>query len=141
MIKKTARDPEKTRTHILDVAFNEIYRRGFQGVSINDIVEKTSVTKGAFFHYFATKNDLGYAIVDELLSQMIMERWITPLTAYKNPVQGIISRFKKIIESTPDESVCYGCPLNNLIQEMAPVDPVFKEKLNTVISFWINETF
>jgi len=138
-MKKTARDPEKTRTHILDAAFNEIYRKGFQGVSINDIVEKTSVTKGAFFHYFATKNDLGYAIVDEILSQMIMERWITPLTAYKNPVKGILNRFKKIIESTPDESVCFGCPLNNLIQEMAPVDPVFKDKLNSVMSLWIDE--
>lgn len=136
---KTSRDPEKTRAHILEVAFNEVYRKGFQGVSINDIVKKTSVTKGAFFHYFATKNDLGYAIVDELLSQMIMERWITPLAAYKNPVQGILNRFKKIIESTPDESVSYGCPLNNLIQEMAPVDPVFKEKLSSVMSLWIDE--
>lgn len=136
---KTSRDPEKTRAHILDVAFNEIYRNGFHGVSINDIVKKTSVTKGAFFHYFATKQELGYTIVDEMLKQMIMERWITPLNAYKNPVNGIIIRFKKIIEATPEESVCFGCPLNNLIQEMAPVDPIFKEKLSSVIQLWINE--
>ena len=136
---KTSRNPEKTRAHILAVAFREIYQKGFQGASINDIVAKTDVTKGAFFHYFATKQDLGYAIVDEILSRMIMERWITPLVAYKNPVQGILNRFKKIIESTPDETVCFGCPLNNLIQEMSPVDPVFKEKLKAVTALWIDE--
>jgi TetR/AcrR family transcriptional regulator, transcriptional repressor for nem operon len=134
------RDPEKTRKQILDVAFDEIYHRGFQGVSVNEIVAKTDVTKGAFFHYFATKNDLGYAIVDEVIREMTLDRWIRPLAAYKNPVQGIISRFRKIIESTPDEHIGYGCPLNNLTQEMSSVDPVFREKLVAVMNLWIEET-
>ena len=136
---KTSRNPEKTRAHILAVAFREIYQKGFQGTSISDIVTKTDVTKGAFFHYFATKQDLGYALVDETLSSMILERWIAPLLAYKNPVQGILNRFKMNIESMPDESVCFGCPLNNLIQEMTPVDPGFHEKLKAVITLWIDE--
>ena len=133
-------DPEKTRKQILDVAFQEIYHRGFQGVSINEIVAKTDVTKGAFFHYFPTKNDLAYAIVDEMLREMIFERWIRPLAAYQNPVQGIITRFKKIVENTPDNSIQYGCPLNNLTQEMSAVDPVFREKLLAVMNLWITET-
>ena len=134
------RDPEKTRSTILNAAFDEIYRRGFQGCSVNDIVDKTGLTKGAFFHYFSTKNDLGYAIVDEVLTEMVLDRWIRPLVAYKNPVQGIVSRFKKLIETTPDEHVGLGCPLNNLTQEMSSVDPVFREKLQTVMELWISET-
>jgi AcrR family transcriptional regulator len=134
------RDPEKTRKQILDAAFDEIYHRGFQGVSVNEIVAKTNVTKGAFFHYFSTKNDMGYAIVDEIFKEMILERWIRPLAAYRNPVQGIISRFRKIIETTPDEYVALGCPLNNLTQEMSSVDPVFREKLLSVVKLWIEET-
>ncbi len=134
------RDPEKTRTRILDVAFDEIYHHGFQGVSINEIVAKTNLTKGAFFHYFSTKNDLGYAIVDEMLKEMILQRWIRPLAAYKNPVQGVVRRFRKIIESTPDDQLPLGCPLNNLTQEMSSVDPVFREKLLAVMMLWIAET-
>lgn len=134
------RDREKTRSTILGAAFDEIYRRGFHDTSINEIVARTDLTKGAFFHYFPTKNDLGYAIADEVLRELTLDRWIRPLTAYRNPVQGIIKRFRKVLESTPDEHVGLGCPLNNLTQEMSAVDPVFREKLQSVIQLWITET-
>ena len=57
------RDLEKSRKEILAVAFFEVFTHGFQGVSVDDIVKKTSMTKGAFFHHFRTKLDLGYALV------------------------------------------------------------------------------
>ncbi len=134
------RDPEKTRAVILDAAFREIYRRGFQATSVDDVVCKTAMTKGAFFSHFHTKNDLGYALVDETLKELTLDKWIRPLSAYKNPVQGIIARYRKIIESTPDEEIPLGCPLNNLVQEMSTLDPVFREKLNAVLLLWIDET-
>jgi TetR/AcrR family transcriptional regulator, transcriptional repressor for nem operon len=133
------RDPESTRTGILRAAYDESLHSGFQSASVNEIVAKTDVTKGAFFHHFPTKNDLGYAVVDDVLREMILERWIRPLAAYKNPVQGIITRFKKIIESTSDEEMTLGCPLNNLTQEMSSVDPVFREKLAALLTLWIEE--
>lgn len=134
------RDPEKTRACILDAAFKEIYHHGFHATSVDDIVAKTGMTKGAFFSHFHTKNELGYVLVDEILREMTLDRWIRPLAAYKDPVQGIIIRFKKIIESTPDEHMGLGCPLNNLAQEMSAVDPVFREKLLGVLKLWIDET-
>lgn len=140
LLQKQLRDPEKTRTTILNAAFDEIYHKGFQGASVNEIVDRTGLTKGAFFHYFATKNDLGYAIADEVLREMTLDRWIRPLVAYKNPVHGIIHRFKKLIESTPEDHIACGCPLNNLTQEMSSVDSVFREKLLSVLELWISET-
>lgn len=137
---KRTRDPEKTRAHILEIAFREIYHHGFQGISIDQIIKKTDVTKGAFFHYFATKNELGYAIVDEILGEMILERWIRPLAAYKNPLQGILKRFRAHSEDMTEENLVRGCPLNNLAQEMSAVDQVFREKIKVVMTMWIDET-
>lgn len=48
---KKTRDLEKTRKEILDAAFMEVFTKGFQGVSVDDIVKKTSQTKGAFYHH------------------------------------------------------------------------------------------
>ena len=138
--KKRSRDPEKTRAHILETAAREIYEHGFQGVSIDQIIGKTNVTKGAFFHYFSTKSELGYAIVDELLREMVLDRWIRPLAAYKNPVQGILKRFKTLTDAMPGENLIRGCPLNNLAQEMSSVDPIFREKIKNVLLLWIDET-
>jgi AcrR family transcriptional regulator len=138
-MKKKTRDPVRTRNYILQVAFGEIFRKGFQGVSIDNIIAKTDVTKGAFFHYFSTKQDLGYAIVDEVLKDLTLSRWVRPLAAYKNPVSGILKQLKKIIEGTTEEQMALGCPLNNLIQEMSSVDPLFGEKLQAILSLWIDE--
>ena len=139
-LNKKTRNPEKTRAHILDVAFGEIYRSGFQGVSVDKIVKETDVTKGAFFHYFPTKSELGYAVVDETLREMILERWIRPLAAHRNPVRGILKQFKRLTDEWSDEQLAFGCPLNNLTQEMSAVDSVFREKLQAVIRLWIDET-
>jgi TetR/AcrR family transcriptional repressor of nem operon len=131
------RNPVETRKQILDVAFTEVYTRGFQAVSVNDIINKTTLTKGAFFHHFPTKNALGYAIVDETLAGLTVQKWVQPLAAYKNPVQGILKNLKEKIDESSDEQLSLGCPLNNLVQEMSNVDPVFREKLNDVLEIWI----
>jgi len=134
------RDPERTRAAILEAAFIEIYENGFQATSIDEIVARASMTKGAFFSHFHSKNELGYALVDEVLKELTLERWIRPVAAYKNPVQGIITRFRKIIDTTPEEHIALGCPFNNLTQEMSSVDPVFRDKIQAVLLMWIEET-
>lgn len=98
------------------------------------------MTKGAISHYFSTKSDLGYALVDEILRKMVLERWILPLAAYKNPVQGILKRFKALTDTMVEEDLVRGCPLNNLTQEMSSVDPLFREKLKAGMTLWIDET-
>ena len=134
------RDPERTRKEILSAAFDTVYRQGFRASSINEIVAKAGVTQGAFFHYFPTKNDLGYTLAEEVLKDMILDRWIRPLAAYGNPIRGMANRFRKLMEATSDEELALGCPLNNLTQEMSSVDPVFREKLHGVLQYWIKET-
>jgi AcrR family transcriptional regulator len=134
------RNLEKTRKEILEAAFMEVFTRGFQGVSVDDIVRKTSLTKGAFYHHFPTKLELGYALVEEVIQPMITERWITPLNAYENPLDGILSQMKKLIGQCEPAQLRLGCPLNNLVQEMAPVDAGFKKRLQTALNYWIDET-
>jgi AcrR family transcriptional regulator len=124
----------------LEVAFWEIYRRGFQAVGVREIAATAEMTIGAFFHHFPTKSEVGYAIVDEYLRAGIMERWISPLAAYKNPIHGILKTYKKTFDTWPDEYVKLGCPLNNLTQEMSAVDPKFHEKSRSVLLQWIAET-
>lgn len=134
---KKSRNLEKSRQEILDAAFWEVFTRGFQGVSIDDIVKKTSMTKGAFYHQFPTKLDLGYALVDEMIKPMTYSRWIVPLKDFKDPLDGILTQLKTLIGKAPPEELQYGCPLNNLVQEMAPVNAEFKSRLQAALLYWI----
>lgn len=135
---KKTRDLEKSRKEILDAAFWEVFTRGFQGVSIDEIVKKTTLTKGAFYHQFPTKIDLGYALVDEVIKPMTYSRWIDPLQKYENPLEGILLQVKNLIGKAKPQDLRYGCPLNNLVQEMAPIDKGFKERLEAALLYWID---
>jgi TetR/AcrR family transcriptional repressor of nem operon len=134
---KQTRDRERSRKEILDAAFREIYARGFQGVSVDEIVGKTSLTKGAFYHFFPTKLDLGYALVDEIISPLGVNRWVAPLKSYDNPVEGILALLRELIGEASPAQLKMGCPLNNLVQEMAPLDMGFKRRLQAALNIWI----
>jgi AcrR family transcriptional regulator len=133
--KNTEQELE-TRQVILEAAYEEIHVRGFQGASLSKILSTTSVTKGALYHYFPTKIELGYAVVDEILAEHIQQQWIQPLIKADDP----ITSFKNIIIQTgseiTDEDIQCGCPLNNLAQEMAPIDEGFRLRIEAVYATW-----
>ncbi len=134
------RNLERTREALLAAGFQLIFRRGFQGVSVADIVQQAGLTKGAFFHHFENKQELGYAVVDETIRELMMNRWIHPMENSSHPTKAILTQLKKVIDETPEERLALGCPLNNLMQEMSSVDTVFHEKLQSVLLMWIDET-
>ena len=116
----------------------EIHMHGFQGVSINKIVEKAGVTKGALFHHFKGKNELGYAVVDEVISKEIYEFWIKPMSNSVDPVKDlkrILFDAKNEFMENP-EMLRKGCPLSNLAHEMSPLDSIFREKIEHQFQRW-----
>jgi TetR/AcrR family transcriptional repressor of nem operon len=123
--------PQGTRRKILEAAFAEFYKNGFQGGSLNQIVEKAGATKGAVFHHFAGKQELGYAVVDEIIEPILKERWLDPLTNSTNPVADLKRAFRQHVkEDIASGALLQGCPLNNLAQEMSPLDEGFRERID-----------
>jgi AcrR family transcriptional regulator len=60
-------DPEQTRQLLLDSALELFGDQGFHGTSVQEIVERAQVTKGAFYHHFESKQDVLSLIHDEFL--------------------------------------------------------------------------
>jgi len=54
----------ETRERLLDAAQDLINRQGFAATSVDQILERVGLTKGAFFHHFPTKHDLARALID-----------------------------------------------------------------------------
>ncbi len=55
------------RNEILDVAERLIYTKGYEQMSIQDILDELAMSKGAFYHYFDGKSDLLEALVDRII--------------------------------------------------------------------------
>ncbi len=133
---RTRRDPDKTRKALLRAAFGEIHRSGFQAASLERILSTVGVTKGALYHHFPNKAALGYAVVDEVIKPFITKRWIRPLDGADDPIQTTIDGLADLAEHMTTADIELGCPLNNLMQEMSPVDEGFRQRLNAVSEAW-----
>lgn len=134
---KRTRNLSQTRAVILNAAFMEFFKNGFHATSIDTIVEKTKLTKGALFHQFPSKLELGYTVVNEILVGMIRERWIDPLNKFDDPLVGIKNQLKENMGDPPQEQLNLGCPLNNLVQEMSNSDARFQRYLSNALEYWI----
>ena len=53
-----------TKTRIMDCAEALILEQGFAGTSVDAILERVCLTKGAFFHHFPSKQALAQALVE-----------------------------------------------------------------------------
>jgi AcrR family transcriptional regulator len=131
----TSRQPDLTRQRILEAGYKEIHRQGFQAASIANILADTGLTKGALYHHFPSKKDLGLAVVDEMVGARLAERNIAPLREAAHPVQAMIDLIG-CKQGQSDELIRLGCPLNNLMQEMSPVDEDFRNRLNRILALW-----
>jgi TetR/AcrR family transcriptional regulator, transcriptional repressor for nem operon len=132
--KPGQRNPERTRQALLQSAFGEIYRSGFRGSDVETILGAAGVTKGALYHHFESKEALGYAVVDEIVAGIMRDKWQMPLHRSKDPLDALIG----IVRSTSLslDHVCGGCPLNNLSQEMSPLDEGFRKRTARVFKDW-----
>jgi AcrR family transcriptional regulator len=139
-VARLERNPEATRKRILEAAFMEIYRKGFQGMRLDDVLKLTELTKGALYHHFPNKRALGYAVVDEVILPIMDEMWLEPLKKSADPMQRLIDVVEQMPEMKPPEMIEYGCPLNNLAQEMSPLDEGFRQRLNYVFRLWHDVT-
>ena len=60
---------ERTRTRILDVAYDSIVHKGFAATSIDELVEAAGITKSGFFYHFKDKGELAEAMMERYLVQ------------------------------------------------------------------------
>jgi AcrR family transcriptional regulator len=62
-LRKTSRDK------IVDAAQAEMLARGFSATTVDDICERAAVSKGNFYHFFSSKEDLALAVIDAFYEQ------------------------------------------------------------------------
>lgn len=132
--KRRLRDPQRTRERLLQAAFREIHKAGFQSAGIDAILAATNVTKGALYYHFPSKEALGYAVVEEKIATLTRDRWLCPMRSEGDPIDILIGVVRSIPASPQD--VRAGCPLLLLSQEMSPLDEQFRKRLERIFLDW-----
>lgn len=134
------RDPDETRERLLTAAFEEIFRTGYQAASLKNILEDTGVTKGALYHHFPDKAALGLAVLEEVVRRPLLDAYLNPLEEQgEDPLSTLQAVLRgRADDFDGDEGVMLGCPLNNLAQEMSPLDEDFRRAAKGILDEWID---
>lgn len=134
--RRNRRNPGQTRERLLQAAFTEMFRSGYRGTEIDAILATAGVTKGAMYHHFENKQALGHAVVDEVILEITNAKWVRPLARAADPIAALC----KVIRgsSLRPSDIARGCPLNNLAQEMSPLDEQFRRRIVKIFAIWQN---
>ncbi len=116
-----------TRQKLLGAAISLIRAQGYAATSVDDICRAAGVTKGAFFHHFASKERLAVAAADHFTD--MAARWFgeAPFLALPDPADRVLGyvdfRLARLTEDLSQSS----CLLGTLVQEAYASSPDIRE--------------
>ena len=87
-------DPKKT---LVQTALKLFASRGYHAVSIADIVRESGCTRGALYYYFSSKEELGYAAIDESFRLFVEQGAASHMATEGHP----IDRLLKFVDDLP----------------------------------------
>lgn len=101
------RDGTATRNRILDSAEHLVLEHGFAATSVDTVIAASRSSKGAFFHHFASKDDLGRALVERYAAADIahLEQFMAAAAAEsEDPARQVVA-FVRLFEEAADDIV------------------------------------
>ena len=118
------RDPKQ---HILEAALVLFASRGYQSVSIEDILRESGCTRGVLYYYFPSKEELGYAAIDEGLRLAVAQGTRPYLQTNEHP----IDRLSKAFDALPNVMQLGGVEISttDLGFRMATIHEGFRKRL------------
>lgn len=133
---KVSRENQDTKAELIRSGLEQLTERGFTSSGVDKILKKVGVPKGSFYHYFASKEAFGQAVIEQYanyfankLNACLLDESYPPLARINNFVNdakmGMIRyQFKR------------GCLVGNLGQEIELLPESFRQPLIEILLCW-----
>lgn len=123
-----------SRQKLLDAALRVVREQGYSATTVDDLCRAAGVTKGAFFHHFATKDELAVAAADywsEMTGGFFAD---APYHQHEDPldrVLGYIEFRKQILQGRVAD---FTCLVGTMVQETYDSHPAIRDACDRSIS-------
>jgi AcrR family transcriptional regulator len=136
---------QNTRERLLAVGLAKVLEQGWSATGIDIVLRECQVPKGSFYHYFASKEAFGYALLD-LYHQDYMARiqryWGQELAANsKSPADlraAVMGWVEEMAAQMSEHGCKRGCLVGALGQELAGVHEGFRARLQACLNGYID---
>ncbi len=126
---KTSNAKEK----LLTAAYDLMLTKGYRATSVDDLCTVAEVSKGSFYHFFKTKEDLGLALLDDFFEK---SRKIVFSGPFKDEPDAL-KRLFLFLEQTEEKAPTLwnqGCLLGNFATELSSTHPVVRQRVSEILS-------
>jgi TetR/AcrR family transcriptional repressor of nem operon len=115
------------KTKLLDAAVNVIRARGYSATTVDELCENAGVTKGAFFHHFASKQDLAVAAARHFSSMADGLFSTAPYRELPDPVDRLLGYVKFRESLLQGELPEFTCLVGTMVQEAYGTHPAIRK--------------
>jgi TetR/AcrR family transcriptional repressor of nem operon len=133
------RTPQKdspAKEKLLEAAQRLMLAKGFVATTVDEICEAAGLTKGSFFHYFDSKDDLGRAVLDRFVSAKAQAMQSAPFVQEPDPLRRVYGYLDFIIEMSGHKGAPSGCLLGNFAQELSDTHPKIRTQCADHFARW-----
>jgi TetR/AcrR family transcriptional repressor of nem operon len=115
------------RKRLVHTALRLFASRGYHDTSIADVLRESGCKRGTLYYHFPSKEELGYAAIDEALRQLVEEGAASHFQTNEHP----IDRLVKVIDSLPSLTKlgAKGASASDVAIQMAAVHDGFRKRL------------
>jgi TetR/AcrR family transcriptional repressor of nem operon len=128
------------RDQLIESAVEVFHARGFNGCSVQDIVDAAGVPKGSFYNHFDSKEALGVQVVlayTRLVGAYVADAGAGDLFyGHRTPLQRIRAYFEAVVEQNASCGVRKGCLLGNFATELAPHSNEIAKAVTEALDNW-----
>ncbi len=133
---------ENNRKHIISIADNLFYEKGFDHTSFTDIADVAKIARGNFYYYFKTKDDILSAVLEKRRSDFtaMLDGWEQE---YPEP-KARLKNYILILVKSQSNIKNFGCPIGSLCLELNKLRHVLQGDANTMFDLfqdWLEKQF
>ena len=134
---RTAQTYSPTKEKLLEAAQQLMLAKGFPATTVDEICDTAGFSKGSFFHYFESKEQLGKEVLDRFY-HCVMQPMIQQGSFRKksDPLQRVYGYVDRLIEMTKNPELPSGCLLGHFTQELANTHPEIRSLCAQYFDEW-----
>jgi TetR/AcrR family transcriptional repressor of nem operon len=129
------RDPTQlhdTKRRLLDAAVVLLLENGYWGLCVQDVLDRTGIPKGSFYHHFESKEDMALQAVElyTVIGHQLVDRCLAP---DGRPALVRVRDFFEQLGGFYGEQGYLGCLLGALGQELSGASELFRRRIEECV--------
>jgi TetR/AcrR family transcriptional repressor of nem operon len=136
---RIAREHPPTKEKLLDAAQRLMLAKGFAATSVQELCEEAQLSKGSFFHYFDSKEQLGKEVLQRFCRAMQERLKHASFRAERDPVERLDGMLEFMMQMSKEPIAKQGCLLGSFSQELSQTHPEIRRCCAEQFQQWTEE--